>query len=234
MKRLALAFFAAMTLCGCAGISLPGSERQASTAAPVTAAAPQDQTQLYFDVVEGLIRQKRYGAAVAFLDGYAMKEKEIEARYWLLRGDALLGLNRTEESLSAYMALDNTALAAKGWNGKGEVAALRKQWRDAAANFREAVRVEPSNPDFLNNLAFADMHIDQSGLSAGYLRQALELKPDSSLIRNNLLIALTLSGDREGADAILKGLKDAGERAQVQAVIDSAVKDGGLARDENP
>jgi tetratricopeptide (TPR) repeat protein len=237
MKRLIPVLLMTVTLAaGCAGVPPQGVERGAGPAKPVAAAAkavgPLDQAQLYLDVVEGLIRQERYGAAVAFLD--AVKGHDFGPRYTLLRGNALLGLERPEEALAAYAALDNTALAAEGWNGKGRVAAARKQWRAASKNFREAVRNEPSNPDFLNNLAFAGMHLDESGESAAYLRQAWELKPDSSLIRNNLLIALTLSGDHDGADTILKSVKDAGERDRVMAVIDSAIRDNTFAREETP
>ncbi len=226
---------AAAALAGCAGLPSQGAKGPPSPEASATAAkamAPQDQAQLYLDVVEGLIRQQRYGAAIAFLD--AAKAKDFGARYWLLRGNALLGLERTDEALAAYAALDKTALAAEGWNGKGRVAAARRQWPGAFTNFREAVREEPSNPDFLNNLAFAGLHLEQSGASAAYLRQAWELKPDSSLIRNNLIIALTLAGDHDGADAILNGLKDRGEREKVEAIVGDALKDKAFAGDGAP
>jgi tetratricopeptide (TPR) repeat protein len=192
---------------------------------------PKDETTLYLDIVDGLIKQKRYGAATAFLDGYAAKRRDLEPRYWLLRGEAFLGLDRPDEAMTAYAALTGTVLAAEGWNGKGKVAAARLQWRDAATNFQEAVRNEPANPDFLNNLAFADMHLGQADTSASYLRQAWELKPDSSLIRNNLLLALSLSGDREGADTILKSVKNQGERDAVTTMIGNALNDPNLKRD---
>ena len=231
MKHLLPVLFLAIV----AASAAEGAERPAAPAAPAAvspAMAPQTQAELYLNVIESLIRQERYGAAIAFLD--AVKGRDVGARYALLRGNALLGLNRREEALAAFTGLDNTPLAAQGWNGKGRVAAAGKQWLDAVANFREAVRAEPSNPDFLNNLAFADMHLDQSGESAAYLREAWELKPDSSLIRNNLLIALTLSGNHEEADAILNKVKSADEREQVRAVIDGAITANRLARDGTP
>jgi Flp pilus assembly protein TadD len=235
MKHPWQALFMAGAATLCLNVTAQGAERTAApaqTAAVSPVMAPQTQTELYLNVVEGLIRQERYGAAIAFLD--AVKGQDVGARYALLRGNALLGLHRPEEALAAFAGLDNTPLAAQGWNGKGRVAAASKQWLDAAANFREAVRDEPSNPDFLNNLAFADMHLQQNGESAAYLREAWELKPDSSLIRNNLLIALTLSGAHEEADAILEKVESADERDHVRAIIDSAINANHLATDGTP
>jgi Flp pilus assembly protein TadD len=233
MRWLTSAVCAALTLGGCAGISSPGRPTDTARLSMPAANAntPRDETALYLNVVDGLVKQKRYGAAIAFLDGYAAKRKNFEARYWLLRGKALLGLGRGEDARAAYAELDGTPLAAEGWNGKGQVAAARLEWRDAAANFREAVRSEPANPDFLNNLAFADMHFGECDASATYLRQAWELKPDSSLIRNNLLIALTLTGDQAAADAILRTVKDTTERQAARTIIDNAIKDNGLTKD---
>jgi tetratricopeptide (TPR) repeat protein len=237
MRHLTILFTAALMLQGCVAGS-PSAPAQPIATARVTSrppapdgVAPKEETTLYLDVVDGLIKQKRYGAATAFLDGYAAKRRDFEPRYWLLRGEAFLGLNRPDEAMRAYAALAGTALAAEGSNGEGKVSAARLQWRDAAANFQEAVQGEPANPDFLNNLAFADMHLGRADASASYLRQAWELKPDSSLIRNNLLIALSLTGDREGADTVLKNVKNEDEREAVRTLISDALNDPNLTKD---
>jgi len=232
MRQLMFAVFAASALAGCGSVSSPLPAKPADMA-PLASpgGASGDEAALYLDVVNGLVEQKRYAAAIAFLDGYAAKKVKLEARYWLLRGNALAGLNREEDARAAYAQLDSTPLAAEGWNGKGRVAAARQEWRIAASNFQEAVRNQPSNPDFLNNLAFADMQFGENDQSAFYLRQALELRPGSSLIRNNLLIALTLAGDQAGAEAILRTVKDAPEREKLRGVIEDAIRDNDLTKD---
>src|SRR6185437_10097773 len=94
MIRLGAVILAMLTLEGCAAQMFgqphaPVTARvdaPASTTAPAPASA-QDEAVLYLNVVEGLVRQQRYGAALAFLDGYAVKRQALEPRYWLLRGN---------------------------------------------------------------------------------------------------------------------------------------------------
>ena len=222
------AFCAALALAACS------ADRQGPVAvrgAAVLPAAPaagaftaQNEAQLYLNIVNGLIKQKRYGAALAFLDDYAASGKSLVPRYWLLRGDATLGLGRRNDAASAYAKLAGTPLAAQGWNGQGRIAAAGKSWRDATTKFHKAVEADPSNADFLNNLAFAQLQTGDSAAAAGYLHQAHELAPGSELIRNNLIIALTLSGNRPQADALLLDIKDGGKRQQLRAAIERAIQ----------
>lgn len=197
-------------------------------AAPATAAASpitaQNQASLYLNVVDGLLKQDRYGAALAFLDGYAGKQKEIPPRYWLMRGNALLGLGRNDEAANAYARLASTPLAAEGWNGQGRVAASRKQWRSASSHFRNAVGASPANAEFINNLAYSGLQLGEFGASISYLRQAHELDPASSLIRNNLIIALTMSGDTAGANALMLAIPDPRRRQDVELMVRKAAQ----------
>lgn len=189
-----------------------------------SSAATADEDNLFLSIVQGLIEQRRQGAALAFLDSYSASGRTPSPRYWLLRGNALLGLGRNPEAFSAFAMLDDTPLAAHGWNGKGRTAASAKDWQTAAADFDEAVKKEPADADFLNNLAFADMRLGKPGDSATWLRQAHELAPNSDLIRNNLIIALTLKGDRNGADAVLATIGDGAKRDAARASVKKAIE----------
>ena len=225
-----------LALEGCAaGGAKPENARPSSSvlASPPPAArvTPQNEASLYLNIIDGLEKQQRYGAALAFLDDFAARQRTFEARYWLLRGHALLGLGRDADAATAYARLDGTPLAAEGCNGRGRVAAAAAQWRAAAANFQKAVQGDPSNADFLNNLAFADMHIGENAAAAAYLRQAYQLAPGSDRIRNNLIIALNLSGDRHGADAILQDIKDGTRREEVKVIVKNAIASSNLTGD---
>jgi Flp pilus assembly protein TadD len=232
--RLALFLAAVCALEGCADAPKSAGQRLtpplAGANAPLAVPTEQNEALLYLNVVDGLVRQQRCGAALAFLDDYATKERSLSPRYWLLRGDALLGLGRGGEASISYAKLAGTPLAAEGWNGQGRVAAAGQQWRLAVENFQKAVGGRPSNPDFLNNLAFSELQTGQSKISALYLRQAHELDPASDLIRNNLIIALTLAGDSGGAEAILQDIKQGAERDQVRALVQNAVDSGNFNR----
>ena len=228
--RLIACLAIAFALEGCSDAPKMGDVRLSPPLAaannPPAALTPQNEALLYLNIVDGLVKQQRYGAALAFLDDYATREASLPPNYWLLRGDALLGLGRGPEAAISYAKLADTPLAAEAWNGKGRVAAAASQWRLAVDNFLEAVRGKPSNPDFLNNLAFAEMQSGQNKISAVYLRQAHELAPASDLIRNNLLIALTLAGEQSAADSILMDIKQGDQRDQVRALVRKAIESG--------
>jgi tetratricopeptide (TPR) repeat protein len=203
---------------------------------PVIAASDKenpspDQATLYLNVVGGLVTQRNYGAALAFLDDYAVRERDRPSRYWLLRGDALLGLGRGSEAQLAYDHLDATPLAPQGWNGKGRAAAAIQRWPDAATDFRVAATMLPSNAEILNNLAFAEMHLGDGQSSVAILRQARELDPGSNLIRNNLIVALTLAGDRGGAEKMLGDIRNISERNNVRDFAQKAAASRDLIQD---
>lgn len=193
------------------------------TAAPLPAVTgtitAQNEASLYLNVVDGLLKQQRFGAALAFLDGYASHRKDTPPRYWLMRGNALLELDRGDEAADAYAKLGSTPLAAEGWNGQGRVAANRKQWRSASEYFRKAVQVSPANVEFINNLAYSSLQLGEIGASIFYLRQALELDPSSSLVRNNLIIALTMSGDATSADTLMRTIADPRRRQDIELMV---------------
>ncbi|HTT96777.1 MAG TPA: hypothetical protein VMF58_01905 [Rhizomicrobium sp.] len=181
------------------------------------------QETLYLSIVDGLIKQNRQGAALAFLDSYRQTGQTLSPRYWLLRGNALLGAQRDTEAMEAFSELRKTPLAAQGWNGQGRIAAGNDDWLAASECFRKAVDNDPANADFLNNLAFAELHLDNADNAALRLQQAHELEPGSDRILTNLVIALILKGDRVRADAIIDSIRDVGRRDALRGVVKGAV-----------
>jgi len=206
----------AAVLSACSALTPP--ERTVHSAlATATPATARNETALYLNVVDGLLAQKRFGAALAFLDDYSRKEKDLPPRYWLMRGNALVGLERYSEASGSYGRLESTSLAAEGWNGLGRTAASRKEWRIAADQFRKAVNARPASVEFINNLAYSSMKTGDIATSLSCLRQARDLDPTSDLVRNNLIIALTLSGDITGANALAQTIADPQLRRNVEA-----------------
>jgi Flp pilus assembly protein TadD len=219
MKNILLSC-AMLALTGCG--TLPDfSATHAPAPTPVKELTLDGQASLYLAAIDGLVKQQRYGAALAFLDRYAVGEKDPEPRYWLLRGDALLGCARIGEALAAYGKLSDTPLAAQGWNGQGRALAGARDWRGAEGYFKRAVSSEPANADFLNNLAYARLHLGARGEAVADLRQARELDPRSALVRDNLFIALTLQGDSTGAQAILADIADNAKREKIRTTLEA-------------
>jgi len=218
---LAALMVASVALCGCGSMdSLSLGGLHLAGDAPPDAAdglSPLTEDALYLGAVEGLEGQGRFSAALAFLDQYAASEKDLPPRYWLLRGNALLGSGRTADAAAAFTNLEATSLASQGWNGVGRTAAAQEQWAEAADAFQKAVAGDPSSADLLNNLAFAQLHLRRAPQAVSTLRQAQELAPQSSLIRNNLAIALTMQGDQAGMETLLRSVGNAREREQLAA-----------------
>lgn len=195
------------------------TEPQRAVSSPLaTPATARNETALYLNVVDGLLAQKRFGAALAFLDDYSRKESNLPPRYWLMRGNALIGLERHSDAAGSYGRLESTSLAAEGWNGLGRAAASRKEWRVAADQFRKAVEARPASVEFINNLAYSSMKSGDIATSLSCLRQARDLDPSSDLVRNNLIIALTLSGDTTSANALAQTIADPRLRQNVEAM----------------
>lgn len=195
---------------------------------PDAAARPMfsDQTQdnLYLGVIEGLVRQGRYEAAIAFLDQY----KNASPRAAVLRGDALVGAGYAVEAVAAYRKAVDSDYAAAAYNGMGRAESAQRAWSSAIEDFRRASAIEPANAEYLNNIGYARLQLggrDSMAFAMESLKRAHELDPQSATIRNNLILAAQLSNNHAQAVALLDEIADAGER---HAVADFAERWAGV------
>lgn len=195
-------------------LGMLGSDSSASDDAP----SESSTRTLYLTIVEGLLDQGRYRAALGYLNQYAVAEN-TNPRYDMLRGEALLGVQQYDDAQKSFSKLTNTDLAGVGYSGLGRVDAAKGNWDAARDNFVKAVAAQPSDPDYLNNLGYAEIQVGgKESLSKALfnLRQAQELDPNSASIRNNLVLALTLSGDDGEAQRILQTIPVPAERIAVR------------------
>jgi len=213
---------------------------------PVSAVSPRasevkslddaSASKLYLSVVNGLLEQGRYRAALAYLDQYAVQEKKTPY-FTELYGEALLGTERYDDAAEAFAELENTDREPQGFSGLGRVSAAKGDWSAAVVHFKQAVAARPSSSEFLNNLGYAQLCAGGGAIADAEfnLRQAQELDPSSVSIRNNLVIALLLSGKESEARRLLSGIPTARERAEVQRFAAEWMKqrpEAGLAKEE--
>lgn len=214
-----------------AGCTTLPQKPQPEPASPDTTMAQPNQAELYLGVVDGLIRQKRYEAAIAFLAKY-QKSQILTPRYHKLAGDALTGAGRIDEAIAAYRQILKTPLASDAYNGIGKALSARGAWAEAAENFRQAATLDPSNAGYLNNFGYAQLEQDFRGPDLApvvtELRRAHELDPGSNRIRDNLALALSLSGSETQFLAFLNTIPDPAHRKQV-AEFSAAWKPGTAA-----
>jgi Flp pilus assembly protein TadD len=218
MKYCAPMLLAIPLLAGCATASHPASPSQSLAPATEVSLAPASQSDLYLGVVDGLIRQQRYEAAIAFLAKY-QKSQALTPRYHKLAGDALAGAGRTDEALAAYRQALKSDFAAEAYNGIGRALSASGKWVEASENFRQAATLDPSNAGYLNNFGYAQLKQNFRGPDlapvVSELQRAHELDPGSSLIRDNLALALALSGSHAQFLTFLETIPDPGRRKQV-------------------
>jgi tetratricopeptide (TPR) repeat protein len=207
-------------LCGCSSVP-----KWASTSPAPVAQTPSDaalskpaKADLYLGIVSGLINQGRYEAAIAFLDQYKVSELQTP-RYQMLRGDALLGAKRYEDATATYDVVLKSEFAAQAYNGLGRVEGEQKHWDIATSDFSRASTLDPANADYLNNLGYAELQqrADAALLPSAEmaLERAHELSPGSQAIRNNLILAASLAGDRQKLDALTQEIADQDQRMRV-------------------
>ena len=203
-----------------AGCTTPRGAAPGQAAAPAAEAslAPASQSDLYLGVVDGLIRQQRYEAAIAFLAKY-QKSQTLTPRYHKLAGDALAGAGRTDEALAAYRMALKSDFAAEAYNGIGRALSASGRWAEASENFRQAATLDPANAGYLNNFGYAQLKQNFRGADlapvVSELQRAHELEPGSGVIRDNLALALALSGSRAEFLTFLETIPDPGRRKQV-------------------
>lgn len=226
-----------LSLVALAGCSTTPKWASLTAPAPSQADAPLSKTaeaDLYLGIVNGLIKQGRYEAAIAFLDQY--RESQAQSpRYQLLRGEALLGAKRYDDANLAFNAAVKSDLAAQAWSGLGRVEAARGRWDTATDDFAHASHLDPANASYLNNLGYAKLQRGETGGQlAGAetdLKRAYELDPNSNTIRNNLILAANLSNDHTQLSMMLAMIGDMQQRSRVMdfAKTWSAGQDDGAA-----
>lgn len=221
MKRC-LPCLLGLLLSGCATPTIMGAPMTArhEPPAPEASMTPAAQSDLYLGIVDGLIRQRRYEAAIAFLAKY-QKSQALTPRYHKLAGDALSGAGRTDEAIAAYRQTLSSAFAAQSYNGIGRALSASGNWVGAAENFHQAATLDPANAVYLNNFGYAQLKQDFRGPAlapvVSELQRAHELDPDSDLIRANLALALALSGSRAQFLTFLDTISDPARRKEIAA-----------------
>jgi len=196
----------------------PSPADQLPQAQPLDAENSRD---LYLGIVDKLRQGGKSRAALAYLDDYDNRHPG-DLRAQVLRADAFLDIPDYDRAEAIYRELVNGDQAAAAYDGLGRVAAGRGDWAKARAQFHEAVRREPINVKYLNDLGFAEMRIASYEEALFTLRQASELAPENAQVRNNLILCLDVAGQGDAAKAMIGRIADAKERRAVEQMIKTA------------
>lgn len=137
--------------------------------------------------------QQRYFAALAYVDDYRRRFGNIEGLEGI-RADALMKTGQPEASRQEYEAMLRTANRAQGLHGLGLLAGEAGDYVLAERHFREAAALAPTQPEILNDLAYARLNLGDYAGARVPLGQALELGRDEATVLANMALLLMLEG----------------------------------------
>lgn len=137
--------------------------------------------------------QQRYFAALAYVDDYRRRFGNIDGLE-AIRADALMKTGQPDASRQEYEAMLRTANRAQGLHGLGLLAGEAGDYVLAERHFREAAALAPTQPEILNDLAYARINLGDYAGARIPLGQALELGREESTVLANMALLLMLEG----------------------------------------
>ncbi|CCA90418.1 tetratricopeptide repeat protein [Novosphingobium sp. PP1Y] len=169
-----------------------------------------------------LIRQARSDgrprAALAYLDDFDRRHPDdLEAR--ILRVNCLLDLGQTGEASAEAGKLPTDDRSGEVQQVRGHVFAAEKHWPDAIAQYEQALLLKPADPLTSNALGYARLQSGQFEAALENLRAAHDLAPDDTVIRNNLLLALTLADHAREAKYLFETIGDETVRSRIRRAV---------------
>ena len=98
-------------------------------------------------------------------------------------GDSLVGHQRYQAAIAAYSKAPE--MTADIWNKMGIAYQMFLNSSDATRCYKESLKLDPANPQVMNNLATVYASLKQYGQADRMYRKALKLNPKSAVILKN-------------------------------------------------
>lgn len=170
-----------------------------SLAGPET--PPQDDKQLYLELITQMQRQGAWYASLAHVDAYRQRYGDSPALR-LLQADALRETGQLPGAQTLYASLTNGPQAAAAWHGLGLIAVRNGDDTQAEQALARAVQLQPLNTDYLGDLGFARLRAGQLAQAREPLAKAAELAPGNVKANANLAVYALLRNDTATAERI--------------------------------
>lgn len=177
---------------------------EAATAdSPERAAARAETEVLHTDLIRSMLAQGQYYAALAHIEAQKTAQP-VSPGLRLLEAEARRKLGQAPEAAALYTSLLRTPVAAPAHHGLGLVYAGNQQLGPAVQHLQQAVRLRPTEVEFRNDLGYALMVSRRYPEALTQLATAVELDPQSSRSRNNLILLLLVTGDETRAAQMVR------------------------------
>lgn len=173
---------------------------------------------LYLTLIRQARDDGRARAALAYLDDFDRQHPDDrDAR--VLRVNCLLDLGQVEAARTALSRIPSNDRSGAALAVRGHVLAAEEQWPQASAQYALALQASPADAFIANALGYARLRAGMTADAVETLRAAHDLAPDDAVVRNNLILALTLNGRLGEADAMLAGVKDGAAKAELRRQV---------------
>jgi Flp pilus assembly protein TadD len=196
---LSLLLIATVSCTACHGARTAYRTDPVSLATPET--PPQNDRQLYLELIGTMQRQGAWYASLAHVDAYRQRYGDSPALR-LLQADALRETGQLPAAQSLYSSLANGPQAAAAWHGLGLIAVRNGDDTQAEQALARAVQLQPLNTDYLGDLGFARLRAGQLDQAREPLTKAAELAPGNVKANANLAVHALLRGDSATAERI--------------------------------
>lgn len=187
-------------LVGCSSTSVAQYKQD-----PVSLAAPerppQDDKQLYLELITQMQRQGAWYASLAHVDAYRQRYGDSPALR-LLQADALRETGQLPGAQTLYTSLTNGPQAAAAWHGLGLIAVRNGDDTQGEQALARAVQLQPLNTGYLGDLGFARLRAGQLEQAREPLAKAAELAPGNVKANANLAVYALLRNDTATAERI--------------------------------
>ena len=221
---LAMPLAAALLLAGCA--STPNTAEVMAQQADAQielaklcdkeARAEYNDQSVYLGLINRMQTEGMYFASLAHIDAFQQKFGSNPSLL-AMRADALRETGQDDAALQAYRDLLGTDRAARAHHGIGLVLGRQGDFMRAAGELRQAVSMEPVNPQYSSDLGYALMRGGALHEARVPVMQALELDAANPRVISNAVVWLWASGKRAEANAMM-------QRAAMQEPTRAAVR----------
>lgn len=182
-------------------------------------ASPQaDTSDLYITLIRQARIDGRPRAAIAYLDDFERRHPD-DREAQLLRVNCLLDLGQVDAAGTALARIPASDRSGGVLAVRGHVLAARNQWPQAAAQYAAALQARPADALIANALGYARLRAGDTQNAVETLRGARDLAPGDLVVRNNLILALTMTGRLGEAETLMAGVTDLKEKARLRQQV---------------
>lgn len=214
MSRYIFAVIA--TFCSITG-AIPASAGDTSAQ---EAASSESTRSLYMALIRQARSDGRVRAAIAYLDDFDRQHpNDREAQ--LLRVNCLLDLDQIAAARTALARVPATDRSGPALAMRGHVLAAEGNWKLAVVQYAAALQASPADAFVANALGYAQLRAGLSAQGIETLRGARDLAPSDVVVRNNLILALTVTGRLGEADALLSQVAQGRSQLRQQVAAES-------------